>query len=215
LDPQAAATSGAGIEKEKVRSTIYDVLVNKVSLQDIILETELKGLFVAPSNINLSGAEIELSSIVGREFILREALSSVKNEFDYIIVDTPPTLGILTINAMTACNKIIVPVQTEYYALEGIAILLRTVNLVKNRLNKDIELRTLLTMYDKRLKLSEEVAKQVKSYFNGRMFRTVISRNVRLAEAPSHGKPVAIYDPECAGAKAYRKLAKEVIELGW
>lgn len=215
MDPQAAATSGAGIEKEKVRSTIYDVLVNKVSLQDIILETELKGLFVAPSNINLSGAEIELSSIVGREFILREALSSVKNEFDYIIVDTPPTLGILTINAMTACNKIIVPVQTEYYALEGIAILLRTVNLVKNRLNKDIELRTLLTMYDKRLKLSEEVAKQVKSYFNGRMFRTVISRNVRLAEAPSHGKPVAIYDPECAGAKAYRKLAKEVIELGW
>lgn len=215
MDPQGAATSGVGIEKEKLERTIYDVLVGEASMSDIVLETKIDGLFVAPSNINLSGAEVELAGVVGREFILKEALDSVGSVYEFVIVDTPPTLGILTINAMVACNRMIVPVQAEYYALEGIATLLRTVDLIRTRLKNNIELKVLLTMYDKRLKLSKEVAGQVRDYFKDKVFKTVIPRNVRLAEAPSYGMPIHLYDSECLGARAYRKLAEEVIELGW
>lgn len=215
MDPQGAATSGVGISKEELDKTIYDVLVGNVELDKAILETAVEGLHVAPSNINLSGAEVELSGVVGREYILKEALSQVEGQYDYVLVDTPPTLGILTLNTMVACSKLIVPVQTEYYALEGMAILLKTIDLVKQRLKNPIEMRVLLTMYDRRVKLSEEVAKQVKEFFGDKVFETVIPRNIKLAEAPSHGKPILLYDPECAGARAYRKLAEEVIEIGW
>lgn len=214
MDPQGAATSGFGIKKGELERTIYDVLVNDVPIDDVVHDTGVDGLRIVPSNIDLSGAEVELSGVVGRETILREALSRVEG-YDYVIVDTPPSLGLLTLNAMVACDRLIIPVQTEYYALEGMAVLLRTIDLVERRLKKSTDVRILLTMYDKRVRLSEEVARQVRDHFKGRVFRTMIPRNIRLAEAPSHGMPIQLYSPGSSGAKAYEKLAEEVIDLGW
>ncbi len=210
MDPQAAATSGLGIGKNKLERTVYGILIGDRSIKDGIVQTEINGLDIIPSNMDLAGAEVELANEVGREFILRDSLADLDG-YDYIIADSPPSLGILKINAMIACENILVPVQTEYYALEeGLAQLLRTVELIKKRLKVPLKLRFLITMYDARTRLSEDVASQLKEYFGDRVFKTIIPRNVKLAEAPSHGKPILLYDPECRGAIAYRKLAEEV-----
>ena len=214
MDPQAAATSGLGIEKDNLERTIYDVLVGDCSVKDSITRTEIEGLDIIPSNMDLAGAEVELANEVGREFILKDALAELDG-YDYIIVDSPPSLGILTLNAMIACENILVPVQTEYYALEGLAQLLRTTELITKRLKIPLKLRFLITMYDARTKLSEDVANQLREYFGDRVFKTIIPRNVKLAEAPSHGKPILLYDPECRGAIAYKKLAEEVDSVEW
>ncbi len=211
MDPQAAATSGVGIEK--VDGTIYDVLVGDKSIEDVVISSKVENLSVIPSNISLAGAEVEFSNEVGREFLLKDALDSV--EFDYIIVDSPPNLGVLTLNAMIACVNLLVPIQAEYYALEGLAQLIKTINLIKKRLKIELKPRYLITMYDSRTKLSEEVSKQIREYFKDRVFKTIIPRNVRLAEAPSHGLPIHLYDESCKGALAYKKLAEEVDSVEW
>jgi len=212
-DPQGAATSGLGVGKERLGRTLYDVFVGRCELQDVMVESGVENLHLVPSNIELSGAEVELAGAIGREFILRDALRRMRDSFDFVIVDAPPSLGLLTVNVMVACRRLIIPVQVEYYALEGIATLLRTIDLVRRRLGNDPDLRVLLTMYDKRVRLSEEVAEEVRGYFGDRVFKTAIPRNVRLAEAPSHGKPAVVYDPECPGSKAYMELAREVLSL--
>jgi len=214
MDPQAAATSGLGIDKNKLERTIYDVLIGDCSIKDAIIRTEIEGLDIVPSNMDLAGAEVELANEVGREFILRDALAELDG-YDYIIADSPPSLGILTLNAMIACENILVPVQTEYYALEGLAQLLRTTELITKRLKIPLRLRFLITMYDARTKLSEDVASQLREYFGDRVFKTIIPRNIKLAEAPSYGKPILLYDPECRGALAYKKLAEEVDSIEW
>jgi len=206
MDPQAAATTGLGFRG--VKETIYDVLIGRKVVEEVKLETDVPGLHLVPSNLSLSGAEIELSTEVGREYILSRKLP--KDDYDCIIIDTPPSLGILTVNSLVASDFVLIPIQTEYYALEGIGHLMKAINLVRERLGKRLEIAVLLTMYDRRTKLSQEVREEVERFFGDRVLDTVIPRNVRLAEAPSHGLPIMLYDPECAGARAYRKLAEEV-----
>jgi len=210
-DPQAAATSGLGIENPEV--TIYDVLVDG-RLDEAITETEVEGLRLVPSSVDLAGAEIELANEVGREFLLRDVLDGLEG-YDYIVVDSPPSLGILTLNGIIACGNVLVPIQAEYYALEGLAQLLNTTKLIEKRLRIPIKTRFLITMYDTRTKLSEEVKRQVLEHLGDRVFKTVIPRNVKLAEAPSFGKPIALYAPDSKGAIAYRKLAEEVDGVEW
>ncbi len=212
MDPQAAATSGLGVSK--VERTVYNVLVGECQISDAIVRTEIEGLELVPSSMDLAGAEVELANEVGREFILRDAISNLDG-YDYVIVDSPPSLGILTVNSMIACENLLVPVQTEYYSLEGLAQLLRTVELIKRRLRIPIRLRYLITMYDARTRLSKDVVAQLRDHFGDRVLKTVIPRNVKLAEAPSHGKPILLYDPECRGALAYKKLAEEVDGVEW
>ena len=212
-DPQGNGTSGLGVDKEVEFST-YDVLVNdteiKVSLQDTII----KNLKVCPSNINLAGAEVELVSMMSREQRLKEKLEEIKDEFDYILIDCPPSLGLITLNAFTASDSVLIPVQCEYYALEGLGQLLNTINLVKKHLNKELQVEgALLTMYDVRTNLSNQVVKEVKRYFDNKVYKTVIPRNVKLSEAPSYGMPITEYDPRSKGAKSYIKFAKEFVKL--
>jgi chromosome partitioning protein len=210
IDPQGAATTGLGVDKWGLDKTIYDVLIGEASFEDIIIQTDVPNLYLAPTNINLSGAVLELAGQMGREYLLKEKLDHV-DEYDYIIIDTPPSLDLLTINALVASTEILVPIQTEYYALEGMSQLLKIVDMVEKRLGTKLNRRFLLTMFDSRTKLSNEVAAQVKDHFKGEVFQTVIPRNIRLAEAPSYGEPISIYDPESSGAKAYEQLAVEVI----
>jgi chromosome partitioning protein len=210
MDPQGAATAAFGINKSVERTT-YDVIVGNAELSDVAVHTEIDGLDIVPSNIELCGAELELAAQVGREYVLQDKMSALN--YEYSILDTPPSLGLLTVNAMVACSSLIIPIQTEYYALEGMSHLMRIIDLVRNRLGNPLRLRVLLTMYDRRTKLSKEVADQVREHFKDWMFKTVIPRNVRLAEAPSYGKPICLYDPACKGAQAYEQLAKELI--GW
>ncbi len=211
-DPQGNATSGLGVEKEVEYST-YDILVNETTIEEAIQKTIIKNLKVCPSNINLAGAEVELVSMMSREQRLKEKLDEVKNKFDYILIDCPPSLGLITLNAFTASDSVLIPVQCEYYALEGLGQLLNTINLVKKHLNKNIQIEgALLTMYDIRTNLSNQVVKEVKKYFNDKVYRTVIPRNVKLSEAPSYGMPITEYDRRSKGAKSYMKFAKEFLK---
>ena len=211
-DPQGNATSGLGITKE-VELSVYDVLVGDTEINETIQETAIKNLKVCPSNISLAGAEVQLVSMMSREQRLKAKLDIIKNDYDYILIDCPPSLGLITLNAFTASDTVLIPVQCEYFALEGLGQLLNTVNLVKKHLNKNLEIEgALLTMYDARTNLSNQVVKEVKKYFENKVYKTVIPRNVRLSEAPSYGMPITIYDPRSKGAKAYEKFAKELLK---
>ncbi len=215
FDPQGNASSGFGIEKEDLENDIYDVILQDTPIEDIIQDTCVKKVFVAPATIQLAGAEIELVSAMARESILKEAVSSVVDEFDYIFIDCPPSLGLLTINALIAADSLIIPIQCEYYALEGVAKLLESMNMVKKRMNPDLEIfGVVMTMFDTRTSLSKQVVEEVETYFGKKMFKTVIPRNVKIAEAPSYGQPVCMYARVSKGATAYAKLAKEVISRG-
>ena len=211
-DPQGNATSAVGVDKECELST-YDVLVNEVDMNEVIQSTSTKKLNICPSNINLAGAEVQLVSMVSRELRLKEQLDKIKENYDYIFIDCPPSLGLITLNAFTASDSVLIPVQCEYFALEGLGQLLNTVNLVKKHLNKNLEIEgALLTMYDARTNLSNQVVKEVKKYFEDKVYKTVIPRNVRLSEAPSYGMPITIYDPKSKGARSYEKFAKEFLK---
>lgn len=211
-DPQGNATSGLGINKQ-VNFSIYDVLVNDIEIENTLQATQIKNLDVCPSNINLAGAEVELVSMVSREQRLKEKIDNITEEYDYIIIDCPPSLGLITLNAFTASNSVLIPVQCEYYALEGLGQLINTINLVRKHLNKNLEIEgALLTMYDARTNLSNQVVKEVNNYFEGKVYKTVIPRNVKLSEAPSYGMPISIYDSRSKGAKCYEKFAKELMK---
>ncbi|ETP66982.1 ParA family protein [Planomicrobium chinense] len=215
IDPQGNATSGVGVNKGDVDQCIYEVLIDDVDVKDTIKETKVENLHVVPATISLAGAEIELVSTISREVRLKHALQEVKELYDYIIIDCPPSLGLLTINSLTASDAIIIPVQCEYYALEGLSQLLSTIRLVQKHLNHDLAIDgVLLTMLDARTNLGIQVIEEVKKYFQDKVYRTIIPRNVRLSEAPSHGEPIIIYDPKSRGAEVYLELAREVIKNG-
>ncbi|KUP20816.1 AAA family ATPase [Paenibacillus sp. DMB5] len=212
IDPQGNTTSGVGVNKADVANCIYDILINEVNPQDAILHTQIEGLHIIPATIQLAGAEIELVSTISRELKLKKALNTVKNNYDYIIIDCPPSLGILTINSLTAADSVIIPIQCEYYALEGLSQLLNTVRLVQKNLNPHLSIEgVLLTMLDARTNLGIQVIEEVKKYFQEKVYRTIIPRNVRLSEAPSHGQSIITYDSRSKGAEVYLELAKEVI----
>jgi len=212
-DPQGNATSGLGINKD-IEASVYDVLVGDVEIRDTLKNTMIKTLKVCPSNINLAGAEVELVSMMSREQRLKEKLEEIKEVFDYVIIDCPPSLGLITLNAFTASDSVLIPVQCEYYALEGLGQLLNTINLVKKHINKSLEIEgALLTMYDIRTNLSNQVVKEVKKYFGDKVYKTVIPRNVKLSEAPSYGMPITVYDSRSKGAKSYEKFAKELMKI--
>ncbi|MCH5461650.1 ParA family protein [Lactobacillus sp. LC28-10] len=211
IDAQGNATSGVGIAKSSISKDIYDVLVNEEPIADVILHTSHKDLDIAPATIQLSGAEIELTSQIARETRLMDALKVIQDQYDFILVDCPPSLGLLTINAFTASNSILIPVQSEYYALEGLSQLLNTIQLVRKHFNPNLKVEgVLLTMFDARTNLGRQVNEEVKKYFKDKVYETIIPRNVRLSEAPSHGLPIMDYDPKSTGAQVYMQLAKEV-----
>lgn len=212
LDPQGNATSGLGIDKKDIDESVYDVLINDVDLKNVILSSSHQGLDIVPTTIALSGAEVELTNLMARETRLKDAFGDVKDEYDYILIDCPPSLGLLTINAFTACDSILIPVQSEYYALEGLSQLLNTIKLVRKHFNSALKIEgVLLTMYDKRTNLGQQVNAEVKKYFGDQVYETIIPRNVRLSEAPSHGQAIVDYDKRSTGAKVYQQLAKEVL----
>ena len=212
LDPQGNATSGVGIDKNSVPHTIYELLTDNASFQDVLMKTDYDNLYVLPSNIQLSGAEIELIGVEKREFLLKNILDKQKKKFDFILIDCPPSLNMLTVNAMTAADTVLVPIQCEYYALEGLSQLIHTVNLIKQKLNKKLQLEgVVFTMYDSRNRLSKEVVENVQQNLEENIYNTIIPRNVRLAEAPSYGMPVIFYAPDSTGAEAYRQLALEMV----
>ena len=212
IDPQANSTSGVGFDKANVESSIYDVLIGRKNIVDVIIPTELSYLSVAPSSISLVGAEVEMVGMMSRERILAGALAPIVDHYDYIIIDCPPSLGLLTVNALTAAQSVMIPIQCEYYALEGLGQLLHTVKLVQSNLNPGLEIEgVLLTMYDKRLNLSRQVAEEARKFFDDRVYETMINRNVRLSEAPSFGKPIILYDILSSGAENYMALTKEVM----
>ena len=211
-DPQGNATSGLGVSKD-VELSVYDILIGDTEFDETLQETAVKNLKVCPSNISLAGAEVQLVSMMSREQRLKTKLDKIKDQYDYILIDCPPSLGLVTLNAFTASDSVLIPVQCEYFALEGLGQLLNTVNLVKKHLNKNLEIEgDLLTMYDARTNLSNQVVKEVKKYFEDKVYKTVIPRNVRLSEAPSYGMPITVYDPRSKGAKAYEKFAKELLK---
>jgi chromosome partitioning protein len=211
-DPQGNATSGLGISKTAIKRSIYDALVNDVAMDSMILDTQIPTLKVLPATIQLAGAEIELVPVMSRESRLKRMLDRVKHQFDYVLIDCPPSLGLLTINALTAANSVLVPIQCEFYALEGLTQLMNTVTLVQKNLNPGLTLEgVVLTMFDGRTNLSIQVVDEVKRHFRHKVYRTIVPRNVRLSEAPSHGQPIARYDPKSRGAEVYCELAKEVL----
>ena len=211
-DPQGNASSGLGLEKD-MENSLYDVLINDANIEDTLQNTELKTLKVCPSNMDLAGAEVELVSEMSREQRLKEKLDEVKDEFDFVIIDCPPSLGLITLNAFTASDSVLIPVQCEYFALEGLGQLLNTINLAKKHLNKTLEIEgAVLTMYDMRTNLSNQVVKEVKRYFEDKVYKTVIPRNIKLSEAPSFGMPIIMYDSKSKGARAYEKLARELLK---
>ena len=211
-DPQGNATSGVGIDKD-VQKSIYDVIINDVDIDEAIVQSPIKNLSVCPSNINLAGAEVELVPMISRELKLKEKIEKVENDFHYIIIDCPPSLGLLTLNAFAAANSLLIPIQCEYYALEGVGQLMNTVNLVKKQLNKSLYIEgVVLTMNDARTNLSNQVIKEVKTYFKDNVYKTIIPRNVKLSEAPSYGMPISVYAPKSKGARCYEKLTNEIIK---
>lgn len=213
VDPQGNTTSGLGIDKNSLENTVYELLLEECTIKESIVKTEVENLHVMPSNVNLAGAEIELLGIKEKEYILRNEVDWVKDDYDYILIDCPPSLNMLTVNAMTTANTVLVPIQCEYYALEGLSQLIHTIDLVKERLNPSLDIEgVVFTMYDARTNLSLQVVENVKKNLEQTVYKTIIPRNIRLAEAPSHGLPINIYDPKSAGTESYRMLAKEVIE---
>ncbi len=215
FDPQGNTTSGLGVDKQSIEESVYDVILNNVDAGSAILGTTSQRVFLLPSTIHLAGAETELVSVIAREMRLKDALAGVRDSFDYVLIDCPPSLGILTINALTACDELLIPIQCEFYALEGVTKLLESMKMVKAHLNPDLDIfGVLMTMYDSRTSLSKQVAEEVKNYFGDKMFKTMIPRNVRLSEAPSYGMSIIEYDKSSKGAEAYRDLAKEVIKRG-
>lgn len=213
IDPQGNTSSGLGIDKNSLKNTIYQMIIGECTLEECRIQTPIKNLEILPSNVNLAGAEIELIGVKDREFILKQHVARIKNEYDFIIIDCPPSLNTLTVNAMTTADTVLVPIQCEFYALEGLTQLIHTINLVKQRLNPQLEMEgVVFTMYDARTNLSLQVVENVKSNLKQNIYKTIIPRNVRLAEAPSHGLPINLYDPKSAGADGYRQLAMEVIE---
>ncbi len=212
LDPQGNASTGLGLREERRRHNIYPVLVGGAPLAEAVIATKVPGMWIAPSDVDLSGAEIELIDLPGREHRLRQALESIRGDYDYILIDCPPTLGLLTLNALVAADAVLVPLQAEFYALEGLSRLLETIKRVKRGLNPALELQGIvITMFDRRNNLSSMVANDVRTHLGDRVYQTVIPRNVRVSEAPSHGKPVLLYDLGCAGSQAYVRLAREVL----
>jgi chromosome partitioning protein len=214
LDPQANATSGLGIDKHKVEKSTYHILLEELAVKESIQATAIKNLFLAPSNLDLTGAEVELVGVLGREYRLKKALQIEKGNFDFILIDAPPSLGLLTINALCAADAVLIPVQCEYYALEGLTQLLNTVNLVKRNLSPEIEIEgVFLTMADFRTNLTREVIQETRNFFKEKVYQTVIPRSIRLSEAPSFGQPIALYDKESIGAQKYAELTREIFGL--
>lgn len=215
FDPQGNATSGLGLEKGQIEDTVYEMMLGDCSFEDCLQREVQEDLDVLPSDSNLSGAEIELLDVENKEFVLKIHLDQVKNDYDFIIIDCPPSLSLLTLNALVAADTVLVPIQCEYYALEGLSQVLRTINIVKRKMNPSLEMEgVVFTMYDARTNLSLEVVENVKNNLNEKIYKTIIPRNVRLAEAPSHGMPINIYDSKSTGAESYRLLAAEVISRG-
>ena len=211
-DPQGNATSGLGIDKNVELST-YDLLISDVTAEEIIQDTAIKNLDISPSNINLAGAEVQLVSMMSREQRMKEKIDVIRNKYDYIIIDCPPSLGLITLNAFTASDSVLIPVQCEYFALEGLGQLLNTVELVRKHLNKNLYIEgALLTMYDIRTNLANQVVREVKKFFQNKVYKTVIPRNVRVSEAPSYGMPISVYDPKSKGAKSYEKFTREFLK---
>ena len=211
-DPQANASSGLGVDLKEVECSIYECIVNHADVHDAIYTTDIEGLDIIPSHINLVGAEVEMLNIDEREYVLKHILEPIRNEYDYILIDCSPSLGLITVNALTAADSVIIPVQCEYFALEGISKLLSTIKIIKSRLNTKLEIEGfLLTMYDSRLRLANQIYDEVKRHFQELVFKTVIQRNVKLSESPSHGLPVILYDADSTGAKNHLSLAKEII----
>ncbi len=212
VDPQANASSGLGVDLNEVESSIYECIIDNIDIHEAIYTTDIEGLDIVPSHINLVGAEIEMLNLENREMVLKNILAPVKEEYDYILIDCSPSLGLITVNSLTASDSVIVPVQCEYFALEGIAKLLNTIKIIKSKLNPSLEIEGfLLTMYDSRLRLANQIYDEVKRHFQELVFKTVIQRNVKLSESPSHGLPVILYDANSAGAKNHLSLAKEII----
>ncbi|WP_278820605.1 ParA family protein [Hoylesella nanceiensis] len=211
-DPQANASSGLGVDLKEVECSIYECIVNHADVHDAIYTTDIEGLDIIPSHIDLVGAEVEMLNIDEREYVLKRILEPIRNEYDYILIDCSPSLGLITVNALTAADSVIIPVQCEYFALEGISKLLSTIKIIKSRLNTKLEIEGfLLTMYDSRLRLANQIYDEVKRHFQELVFKTVIQRNVKLSESPSHGLPVILYDADSTGAKNHLSLAKEII----
>lgn len=214
MDPQGNTTSGYGVDKNTLENTIYEVLIDGLDIREAIIETEFENVDIVSAASELSGAEIELANESDREYKLKNSIDKIKDEYDYIFIDCPPSLGMLTINSLTAVDSVLIPIQCEYYALEGVSQLMSTYKLVKKRLNPDLEIQgVVLSMFDGRANLSIQVVEEVKKYFKGSVYTTLIPRNVRLAEAPSYGKPAIYYDSKCRGTIAYKELAEEFIEL--
>ncbi len=212
IDPQGNAGFGIGINAEEMETTLYEVLIDEIPIEDAIFKTEIEGLSIIPSNIHLSGAQVDLLDTEGKEFILKKKLATIKNHYDYIFIDCPPSLGILTLNSLVAADSVLIPLQCEYYALEGINQLLRIIVMVQENLNKALKIEgVVLTMYDPRTNLSQQVVSDVREYFQSKVFNSIIPRNVKLSEAPSFGKPIGLYDKTCPGSVSYEKLAEEVI----
>ena len=214
VDPQGNSSSGLGIDKRRVEKTVYDCLINEESMENVAIPTQYENLDICPSNLDLSGAEVELISVMGRENRLKQSLESVKDNYDFILIDTPPSLGLITINTLTAANSVLIPIQCEFYALEGVSQLVETVKRIKKALNPSLFIEGIvMTMYDARTNLAVEVVDEVKRFFPDKVYKTIIPRNVRLGEAPGFGRPVIYYDESSKGAEAYTELAKEVIEI--
>lgn len=213
IDPQGNSTSGLGIDKRRCEKTVYDCLINEENMENVAIETPYENLFVCPSNIELSGAEIDLISVMGRENRLKESIAPIKDEYDYIFIDTPPSLGLITINTMVAADSIIIPIQCEFYALEGVSQLVETIKRVKKALNPDLYIEGIvMTMYDARTNLAIQVVDEVKRFFPEKVYGTIIPRNIRLGEAPGFGRPVIYYDESSRGAESYMLLAREIAE---
>ncbi len=214
MDPQGNGTSGLGHDIKSKGPSVYEVIIGTAAPDEVVTSTEVPNLDLLPANINLVGAEVELISVTRRERLLKHALNEITKKYDYVIIDCPPSLGLLTVNSLTAADSVIIPVQVEYFALEGLGLLLNTIKIIRNGLNPDLQIAgVLLTLYDQRLRLSRSVRDEVKRYFGDRVFRTIIHRNVTIAEAPSFGKPVVMHDATSTGARNYRALAREILQL--
>jgi len=212
IDPQGNAGYGLGVNAEELTTTVYELLIGEQTVEESIFNTEFSNLDIVPSNIHLSGAQIDLMDLPGKEYKLKEALGKVRDYYDYVFIDCPPSLGVLTLNALVAADSVLIPLQCEYYALEGLSQLLRIISMVQESLNKTLAIEgVVLTMYDSRTKLSQHVVSDVQEYFKDKVFKTIIPRNVKLSEAPSFGKPIGLYDPNCPGSETYDKLAEEII----
>ena len=215
IDPQANAGYGLSMHVEEIDKTIYEVLIGEIAIEDAIYQTSLNNLFIVPSNIHLAGAQVDLLEIEEKEFILRKVIRNIKEDYDYILIDCPPSLGILTLNSLVAADSVMIPLQCEYYSLEGLSQLLKIIAMVQDRLNRNLKLEgVVLTMYDSRTNLSQQVVSDVREHFKDKVFETVVPRNVKLSEAPSFGKPIGLYDRNCAGSISYEKLSEEVLRNG-